>query len=145
MDFPKWKYHPLLAALIVQDEREEGDLGEEWRDTPFPVSAPVQTEGQNLGEGTAPAVDQRELFGKWLAYKQLTDEEPAVLNLLFDAFTARGRQGDAEIYAEVPATDDAEQARQKLLEDAKELGLSLHPRTGADKIQAAIDKKLAEG
>lgn len=143
MEFPKWKYHLNQPARIVQSADEEDGLGAEWRDVPFPAVAPGQPEHASQGEASAPAVDQRDLFVKWLAYKQLTDEEPGVLNLLFDAFTARGRQGDAEIYAAAP--DDAEQARQKLLEDAKELGLSLHPRTGADKIQAAIDKKLAEG
>lgn len=145
MDFPKWKYHPALAALIVETPEQEDDLGGEWADTPFASQA---APGQ-AGEGSAPAsavtmppLDNRELFGKWLDYEGLNDEAPGVLNLLFNAFTARGRQGDAELFVEVPPIDDAELARQKLLADAKDLGLNLHPRTGAEKIQAAIDTKL---
>lgn len=146
MDFPKWKYHPELAALVVETRGQEEALGEEWADTPFP--APLEP---TLAERWAvplpietSAADHRELFTKWIDYQGLNDEAPGVLNLLFDAFTARGRQGDAELFAEVPAEDEAEAKRQKLLADAKELGLSLHPRTGSDKIQAAIDAKLAE-
>jgi len=142
MNFPKWKYHPFLAALIVESQREEDDLGGEWADTPFPVTQ-AGDPGTTSATGTAAPEDHRELFGKWLDYEGLNDEAPGVLNLLFNAFTARGRQGDAELFAEVPVTDDAELARQKLLADAKDLGLSLHHRTGAEKIQAAIDAKLA--
>lgn len=144
MNFPKWKYHPSLAALIVESQREEDDLGGEWADTPFASqAAPGQAGEASTGTGTMPHEDHRELFGKWLDYEGLNDEAPGVLNLLFNAFTARGRQGDAELFAEVPSTDDADMARQKLLADAKDLGLNLHPRTGAEKIQAAIDAKLA--
>lgn len=146
MLFPKWKYHPALAAMVVDTAEQEESLGDEWADTPFPapleptlaeswsISAPIQT---------SPA-DHRELFVKWLDYEELNGEAPGVLNLLFNAFTARGRQGDAELYVEVPAEDDAEAVRQKLLSDAKELGIDLHHRTGTEKIQAAIDAKLAE-
>lgn len=143
MDFPKWKYHPTLAAVVVESQREESDLGDEWADTPFPKS---EAEAAGLAQGSdgIPPADHRELFTKWLDYEELNGEAPGVLNLLFNAFTARGRQGDAEQFVEVPSADEAEQARQKLLTDAKELGLNLHPRTGADKIQAAIDAKLAE-
>lgn len=144
MNFPKWKYHPFLAALIVESQREEDELGDEWADTPFPVTL-AGDPGSTSADGTAAPEDHRELFGKWLEYEELNGEAPGVLNLLFNAFTARGRQGDAELFVEVPNADDAEVARQKLLVDAKELGLSLHPRTGAEKIQAAIDAKLAEG
>lgn len=148
MNFPKWKYHPFLAALIVESQREEDELGDEWADTPFASKAAPGQAGDGsapTSAGMTPTVDNRELFGKWLEYEELNGEAPSVLNLLFNAFTARGRQGDAELFVEVPNADDAEVARQKLLVDAKELGLSLHPRTGAEKIQAAIDAKLAEG
>lgn len=143
MDYPKWKYHPVQAALVVGSQREENDLGDGWADQPFPKA---QTEAPGLASGNADSdeVDHRELFAKWIDYQGLNDEDPGVLNLLFDAFTARGRQGDAELYVEVPAEDDAEAKRQKLLADAKELGIDLHHRTGSDKIQAAIDAKLAE-
>ncbi|WP_205548627.1 hypothetical protein [Pseudomonas carnis] len=143
MDFPKWKYHPALAALVVETPDQEEALGEEWADTPF-AKAESEAAGLANGSGDAGNADHRELFTKWIDYQGLNDEAPGVLNLLFDAFTARGRQGDAELYAEVPTEDEAETKRQKLLADAKELGLSLHPRTGAEKIQAAIDTKLAE-
>lgn len=143
MLFPKWKYHPVLAAMVVETAEQEESLGDEWADTPF---AKVTTEAAGLasGSGDMPSADHRELFAKWIDYQGLNDEAPGVLNLLFDAFTARGRQGDAELYVEVPAEDDAEVVRQKLLADAKELGIDLHHRTGTEKIQAAIDAKLAE-
>ena len=104
----------------------------------------TEAPGQASGVGDKPAADHREQFTKWIDYQGLNDEAPGVLNLLFDAFTARGRQGDAELYVGVTAEDDAEAVRQKLLADAKELGIDLHHRTGAEKIQAAIDAKLAE-
>lgn len=143
MNFPKWKYHPALAALVVETTEQEGALGEGWADTPF-QSASVPGLAQASASGDIPPADSREVFGKWLEYEGLNDEAPGVLNLLFNAFTARGRQGDAELFVEAPTADDAEVARQKLLADAKELGLNLHPRTGAEKIQAAIDAKLTE-
>lgn len=143
MNFPKWKYHPAMAARIVESQHEEDGLGDGWSDTP---PAKVESQAPGLAEGSAgtPPADHRELFAKWLDYEALNGEAPGVLNLLFNAFTARGRQGDAEQFVEAPSADEAELARQKLLADAKELGMNLHPRTGADKIQAAIDAKLAE-
>lgn len=141
MDFPKWKYHRTEPARTVETEDEDRALGDEWADTPFP-KAEVEP-GQNVG-AAMPAEDHRESFTKWLSAEDLADQEPGVLNLLFNAFTARGRNGSAELFVKEEQVDDAEAERQKLLADAKGLGLSLHPHTGIAKIQAAIDAKLAE-
>lgn len=141
MDFPKWKYHRTEPARTVETEDEDRALGDEWADTPFP-KAEVEP-GQNVGATMSPE-DHRESFTKWLSDEDLADQEPGVLNLLFNAFTARSRQGAVEQFVAEEPTGDAEAERQKLLAEAKSLGLDLHHRTGAEKIQAAIDAKLAE-
>src|SRR5262245_56057777 len=39
--YPKWKYHRIQPAVIVQDPQAEAALGEEWRDRPFPNTSTI--------------------------------------------------------------------------------------------------------
>ena len=34
VQYPKWKYHLSLTAVIIQNAEEEQALGEEWLDSP---------------------------------------------------------------------------------------------------------------
>jgi hypothetical protein len=47
-EFPKWKYHPQLAAVIVNNKIEEKALGSEWYDTPTEAVKVVERLAQAL-------------------------------------------------------------------------------------------------
>lgn len=151
MDFPKWKYHKTQPAVIVHSESEESSLGSGWGDTPRKDATEEATAATAPIVPTHVSIDSREAFAKWLADRDLSGEDPHVLNLFFDAYTAKDRLitgGPVELYvAERPEAgpdDTSEEARVALLEKAKGMGITLHHMTGIPKIQAAIDAKLAE-
>lgn len=34
IEFPKWKYHAVKEAVMVEDKMEELELGPDWADSP---------------------------------------------------------------------------------------------------------------
>ena len=61
MNFPKWKYHADKAAVVVDDERAEQDLGFGWFDTPAEALASVVDDDD--------AAEQAEIYRKELLAK----------------------------------------------------------------------------
>ncbi len=64
--YPKFKYHPVNLPVIVQNEREEGALGEGWQD--LPIAATEDDLYPDANEVSAPVkIDKRTKEGRAMA------------------------------------------------------------------------------
>jgi hypothetical protein len=55
IEFPKWKYHAELPALIVASKDAEMGLGEGWLDLPYVAAPEVAAEVAPEAEKSKPA------------------------------------------------------------------------------------------
>ncbi len=50
MNYPKWKYHAALAAVVVQDEAADKALGDEWAETPAAFAEQSEDDAANTSK-----------------------------------------------------------------------------------------------
>lgn len=69
IEYPSWRYHPTLPAMVIKNEFEEPDVEEGWRDVPYPQTPKVQT-GTVQSPNSTPAPPCQECARKDKEFKQ---------------------------------------------------------------------------
>lgn len=69
IEYPSWRYHPTLPAMVIKNEFEEPDVEEGWRDVPYPQTPKVHAATVQSANST-PAPPCQECARKDKEFKQ---------------------------------------------------------------------------
>lgn len=147
-DYPKWKYHADHPATIVNSEEDEKNLGRGWKDEPVKGNTDVDQTSALPEDNAQAALTGDEVFDNFLIDNGM-DKVPAkyqaMIRTAYDHSPATTGTVPAVEYGHLVGPQDevvmvdSEEARKALLQQAKDLGVSVHHKASSKTIQAAID------
>lgn len=56
-EYPSWRYHPTLPAIVIKNELQEPDADEGWRDVPYTQAPPPAVAARSEAADGKPCLD----------------------------------------------------------------------------------------
>lgn len=153
--YPKWKFHKTKPAVIVDDKDEEKDLGSGWHDEPVKngtteVDPSVGAQDQDEIPATLTGDEAFDTFLTENGMDKVPARYQAMIRTAYDHSPVLSGSTIPVVEYGHPVGPqdevvmvDSEEARQALLTQAKEMGLTPHHKSSSKTLQALIDQHTA--